>query len=42
VNETEIEKISGKNIAEIGEEAVIDSILKMGARSVILTLGQNG
>jgi ribokinase len=42
VNETEIEMISGKKIESIGEEAVIDSILAMGAKSVILTLGQNG
>jgi ribokinase len=42
VNETEIEKISGRSLADMGEEAVIDSILRMGAKSVILTLGQNG
>jgi ribokinase len=42
VNETEIEMISGKRIKDAGEEAVIDSILRAGAKSVILTLGQNG
>lgn len=42
VNETEIERISGKKIDALGEEAVMDSILAMGAKSVILTLGRNG
>jgi ribokinase len=42
VNETEIEKISGMRIETAGEEAVIDSILSMGANTVILTLGRNG
>ena len=42
VNETEIEKISGKSIAELGEEKVIDSLVKKGAKVVILTLGRNG
>lgn len=42
VNETEIEKISGMSIATDGEEAVIESILAMGAGTVILTLGRKG
>jgi ribokinase len=42
VNETEIEKVSGKKIEALGEEAVIDSILGMGPKTVILTLGRNG
>lgn len=42
VNETEIQKVSGKVIDEMGEEAVIDSLLAMGAKTVILTLGRNG
>jgi ribokinase len=42
VNETEIQKVSGRKIDEIGEEAVIDTLLAMGAKTVILTLGRNG
>jgi ribokinase len=42
VNETEIERVSGKSIAALGEEGVIDSLLKTGARTVILTLGKKG
>lgn len=42
VNETEIETICGKQISKIGEEAVIDMLLSMGAKTVILTLGKRG
>jgi ribokinase len=42
VNETEIEKISGRSIDSMGEETVIDTVLAMGARTVILTLGRRG
>lgn len=42
VNETEIEKITGMSIESDGEAAVLDSILAMGAQTVILTLGRNG
>jgi ribokinase len=42
VNETEIERVSGKSIAALGEDAVIDSLLSMGAKTVILTLGKKG
>ena len=42
VNETEIETICDKQIDSVGEEAVIDMLLAMGARTVILTLGKKG
>lgn len=42
VNETEIERVSGESIASLGEEGVIDSLLKMGVHTVILTLGEKG
>jgi ribokinase len=42
VNETEIERVSGKSISKLGEEGVIDSLLSMGSRTVILTLGKRG
>jgi ribokinase len=42
VNETEIETITKQSIASIGEEAVMDTLLKMGPKTVILTLGKNG
>ena len=42
VNETEIEKISGMSLATEGEDAVMESILSMGAGTVILTLGRKG
>jgi ribokinase len=42
VNETEIEKVSGESVASLGEEGVINSLLSMGARTVILTLGKKG
>jgi ribokinase len=42
VNETEAETISGYKIDAIGEEAVVDSLLSMGAKSVLLTLGKKG
>lgn len=42
VNETEGEKVSGQSIAVVGEEGVIDSLMTMGARTVILTLGKRG
>ncbi len=42
VNETEIEKVSGLSIEDIGEEKVMDALIKKGAKTVILTLGRNG
>ncbi len=42
VNETEVETISGKKIDEIGEEAVVDKLLDLGAKTVVLTLGKQG
>ena len=42
VNETEIETITGQSIASRGVEAVMDSLLQMGPKTVILTLGRNG
>lgn len=42
VNETEIEKVSGKTIESLGEERIIDMLLEQGAKTVILTLGRNG
>jgi ribokinase len=42
VNETEIEKVSGKSIAALGEEALMDHLLSMGINTVILTLGKRG
>jgi ribokinase len=42
VNETEIERVSGQSIANIGEEGVIDQLISMGAHTVILTLGRKG
>ncbi len=32
----------GKSISKLGEEGVIDSLLSMGSRTVILTLGKRG
>ena len=42
VNETEAETISGERIDEIGKEAVIDRLLRLGAKTVVLTLGKRG
>lgn len=42
VNETEAETISGRKIADEGTDAVIDSLLEMGAKTVVLTLGKQG
>lgn len=42
VNETEIEIVARKSIAELGEEGIIDHLLSIGARTVILTLGRKG
>lgn len=42
VNETEAEAISGKKIEDVGHDEVIDSLLKMGAETVVLTLGDKG
>jgi len=42
VNETEAELISGENISIIGEEAVVDRLRFLGAKTVILTLGKKG
>lgn len=42
VNEIEAEIISGEKISEIGEQAVIDKLLALGAKSVVLTLGRKG
>ncbi len=42
VNETEAETISGQKISEAGMNAVVDSLLMMGAKTVVLTLGKQG
>lgn len=42
VNETEAEIISGVKIEAIGEEALVDTLLAMGAGTVVLTLGKKG
>ena len=42
VNETEAETVSGANIAEIGEKAIVEKLLTMGAKTVVLTLGKQG
>lgn len=42
VNETEAETISGEKMDEIGEEAIVDTLLTMGAKTVVLTLGKRG
>jgi len=42
VNETEAETISGQKINKLEEEAVVDSLLGMGAKTVVLTLGKQG
>jgi len=42
VNETEAETISGDKIDEAGEEAVVDKLLELGAKTVVLTLGKQG
>jgi len=42
VNETEAETIAGEIIEHIGEEEIVDRLLKMGANTVILTLGKRG
>jgi ribokinase len=42
VNETEIETITDQRIDAAGEEAAMDKLLLMGAKTVILTLGKRG
>jgi ribokinase len=42
VNETEAETISSMKVESGNEEAVVDALLSMGAKTVILTLGENG
>ncbi|MGV8096034.1 MAG: ribokinase [Mangrovibacterium sp.] len=42
VNETEAEAISGKNTETDGTETVADALLRMGAKTVLLTLGEQG
>lgn len=42
VNETEAETISGEKIETVGSEAVVDTLLAMGANTVVLTLGKKG
>lgn len=42
VNETEAEFLSGKKIEEVGELAIVDNLLMLGAKSVVLTLGRKG
>ncbi|MFV0269772.1 MAG: ribokinase [Draconibacterium sp.] len=42
VNETEAETISGEKLDRIGEEAIVNKLLEMGATTVVLTLGKNG
>lgn len=42
VNETEAEMISGAEIDKMGKEGVVDSLLSLGVKSVVLTLGKKG
>lgn len=42
VNETEAEMISGAEIDKMGKENVVDSLLSLGVKSVVLTLGKKG
>lgn len=42
VNEVEAETISGKKINVIGNEAIIENLIGMGASTVLLTLGKGG
>ncbi len=42
VNETEAEVISGVKVNEVGEEVVVNKLLRMGAQNVVLTLGKKG
>ncbi|MFD2101268.1 ribokinase [Flagellimonas iocasae] len=42
VNETEAEIISGVSLETFGQEEVLDKLLAMGAKAVILTLGEKG
>lgn len=42
VNETEAEIITGEKIDDIWVEAIVDSLLTMGAKTVVLTLGKRG
>jgi len=42
VNETEAETISGEKIVAVGKEAVIKKLVSMGAKTVVLTLGEKG
>lgn len=42
VNENEAETISGRKMSTEGTEIVVDSLLAMGARVVVLTMGERG
>jgi ribokinase len=42
VNETEAETISGEKINSVGKEVIMESLLAMGAKTVVLTLGKEG
>ncbi len=42
VNETEAETITGEKIEDIGEEAMVDKLIGLGAKTVVLTLGKKG
>jgi len=42
VNETEAEALSGTKMDEIGEEAIANHLLALGAKTVVLTLGKQG
>ncbi len=42
VNETEAETISGEKIGDIGEGAILDKLMSLGAKTVVLTLGEKG
>lgn len=42
VNETEAETISGEKLETVGKEAIVDRLLSMGAKTVVLTLGEKG
>ena len=42
VNETEAETVSGAKIADVGEDAIVEKLLTLGAKTVVLTLGKQG
>ncbi len=42
VNQTEAELLTGRKIADAGEEAIVDQLLSSGVRNVVMTLGKKG